>query len=107
MRNKDDDRLRLRLENKLSNQGLRAPCRLSVDVYHKTVTLNGIVQYDYQKRAEIQAARSMDGVAGVIDRVKVQAPVRTWEEEPHVPRSAVEEPVDQMPGPVASPDEPL
>jgi hypothetical protein len=80
MRNKDDDRLRHKLENKLSNQGIRAPCRVSVEVYQKSVTLIGTVLYEYQKRAAIQAARAMDGVSSVIDRLKIEAPVRVWDE---------------------------
>src|SRR5262245_20666911 len=100
MRNKDDDRLRLRLENKLSNQGIRAPCRLSVEVYQKMVTLTGKVLYDYQKRAAIQSARSMDGVTGVIDRIKVEAPTKNWENEPHTPSAQpAPDAMETMPSP--------
>ena len=89
MARKEDDRLQLRLANKLSNIGIRAPCRLAVEVYNGHVTLNGIVQYDYQKRASIQAARSMDGVQSVTDKVKVEPPVRGWEELPPKPHEGV------------------
>jgi osmotically-inducible protein OsmY len=105
MRSREDDRLRHKLENKLSNQGLRAPCRLSVEVYQKTVTLTGTVLYDYQKRAAIQVSRSMDGVSSVIDRIKVEAPVRRWEEEgppPHHAPDGTDEPVQDA---AAPPDE--
>src|SRR5262245_38978477 len=105
MRSKDDDRLRLRLENKLSNQGLRAPCRLSVEVYQKMVTLTGKVLYDYQKRAAIQAARSMDGVTGVIDRLKVEPPTKNWEQEPHTPSKPASDSIDPMQGPAGAPEE--
>ena len=80
MAKKDDDRLELRLTNKLINIGLRAPCRLSVEVYNGSVKLRGNVQYAYQKRAAIMAIRSMDGVHGLIDQLKVEAPVRSWDE---------------------------
>ena len=80
MAKKDDDRLELRITNKLGNIGLRAPCRIQVEVYHGTVKLKGKVLYDYQKRAAITAARSMDGVHGVIDELKVESPVRVWDE---------------------------
>ena len=76
MRKKDDDRLQLRLENKLLNIGLRAPSRVTVEIYNGTVTLKGVVQYEYQKRAAIHAVRSMDGVRSFIDLMKVQPPVR-------------------------------
>jgi osmotically-inducible protein OsmY len=90
---KDDDRLELRLTNKLGNIGLRAPCRLQIEVYDGTVTLKGMVQYEYQKKAAITAARSMEGVHGVIDQLKVTPPVRSWQEdegaqEAHVPPEA-------------------
>ncbi len=89
MPKKDDDRLLLRISNKLINIGLRAPCRFNVDVYHASVTIRGNVLYEYQRRAAIQAIRSMDGVQSVIDQLKVQPPVRSWEAEaegtsPHV-----------------------
>jgi osmotically-inducible protein OsmY len=77
---KDDDRLELRLNNKLGNIGLRAPCRIHVEVYNGIVKLKGKVLFDYQKRAAITATRSMDGVVSVIDELKVEAPVRVWDE---------------------------
>ena len=89
MARKDDDRLQLRLANKLSNIGIRSPCRVNVETHNGSVTLQGMVQYDYQKRAAIQAARSMDGVQSVTDRVKVEAPVRGWEEEAQKPHEGV------------------
>jgi hypothetical protein len=106
MRSKEDDRLRHKLENKLSNQGLRAPCRLSVEVYQKTATLTGMVQYEYQKRSAIQAARTLDGVSSVIDRIKIEAPVHRWDDDPqaaahHAPRDAI----DPVPGPTDVPEE--
>jgi hypothetical protein len=109
MRNKDDDRLRHKLENKLSNQGLRAPCRLSVEVYQKTVTLTGTVLYDYQKRAAVLAARTMDGISSVIDRLKVEAPVKRWDDgtvPPHHAAPPADEPMPEMPAtPPEQPEE--
>ena len=80
MAKKDDDRLELRITNKLGNIGLRAPCRIQVEVYHGAVKLKGKVQFDYQKRAAITAVRSMDGVRETIDQLKVETPVRVWDE---------------------------
>lgn len=80
MAKKDDDRLELRLSNKLVNIGLRAPCRIQVEVYHGIVKLKGKVLFDYQKRAAITAARSMDGVKETIDELKVETPVRVWDD---------------------------
>jgi osmotically-inducible protein OsmY len=77
---KEDDRLEMRLMNKLGNIGLRAPCRIQVEIYNGTVKLKGKVLFEYQKRAAITATRSMDGVHGIIDELKVEAPVRVWHE---------------------------
>ena len=85
MHNKEDDRLQLRLENKLLNIGLRAPCRVTVEIYNGTVTLKGVVQYEYQKRAAIHAVRSLDGVRSFIDLMKVQPPVRQPQSQPQDP----------------------
>lgn len=92
MARKEDDRLQLRLGNKLINQGLRAPCRVNIEVHNGTITLNGIVQFDYQKRSAIQAARSMDGAKGVIDRLKVETPTRSWDDLENRPPPAPEAP---------------
>ena len=93
MPKKDDDRLEMRITNKLSNVGLRAPCRFTVEVHNSTVKIKGKVQFDYQKRAALMAIRSMDGVKGLIDDLKVEAPVRAWEEdEQHGPGSFVPPP---------------
>jgi len=105
MRSKDDERLRHRLENKLSNQGLRAPCRLTVEVYQRMATLTGKVLYDYQKRAAIQSARTMDGMNGVIDRIKVEPPTKNWETEPHTPSKPSSESMEPMQGPASASDE--
>ena len=81
MPKKDDDRLELRITNKLSNIGLRAPCRIMVEIHNGTVKLKGKVQYDYQKRSAITATRSMDGVRGIIDDLKVETPVHQWDDD--------------------------
>lgn len=81
MAKREDDRLQLRLTNKLSNLGLRSPSRVHVEVYHGDVTIKGVVQFEYQRKAAVTAVRSMDGVESVIDQLKVQAPTRAWDEE--------------------------
>jgi hypothetical protein len=108
MRSKEDDRLRLRLENKLSNQGLRAPCRLSVEVYQNMATITGNVLYEYQKRAAIQAARTLDGISAVVDRIKVEAGVKKWDDDPHAaPYKPPEDSIDPMQGTTDSADRPI
>jgi|GEM_PF-6843592 len=47
MAKREDDRLQLRLMNKLSNLGLRSPSRVNVEVYHGDVTIKGVVQFEY------------------------------------------------------------
>ena len=76
MSKSDDDRLQMRLENKLINAGLRRPCKVSVEVYNGMVTVKGMVQYEYQKRAAIHACRTMDGIRSISDQLKVEPPVR-------------------------------
>ena len=85
MGKKDDDRLQLRLENKLLNLGLRAPCRVTVEIYNGTVTLKGVLQYEYQKRAAIHAVRSQEGVSRFVDLMKVLPPVRQPQSQPQDP----------------------
>ena len=92
MAKRDDDRLELKLTNKLGNIGLRTPCRIQVEVYQGGVTLKGMVLYDYQKRAAISAARSMDGVKSVIDQLKVQPPVKSWDDVENRPPESAEPP---------------
>ena len=85
MAKKEDDRLQLRISNKLTNVGLRAPCRFNLDVYNGSVTIKGLVQYEYQRRAAIQTIRSQDGVQSVIDQLKVQPPVHNWDDDDNRP----------------------
>ena len=88
MAKKDDDRLQLRLDNKLLNLGLRAPCRVILEVYNGTVTLKGTLLYDYQRRAAIHAVRSTEGVKSFIDLMKIAPPVRQPQQDPNQPPSA-------------------
>ena len=85
MAKREDDRLLLRITNKLSNVGLRAPCRFTVDVYNGSVTIKGLVQYEYQRRAAITAIRGQDGVQSIIDQLKVQPPVHNWDDDDNRP----------------------
>ena len=77
---KEDDRIELRINNKLCNIGLRAPCRIQVDVYNGSVRIKGKVLFDYQKKAALMAVRSMDGVTGIIDELKVEPHARAWDD---------------------------
>ena len=81
MPRKDDDRLQLRIANKLSNIGLRAPCRIHVEVYNGSVSVKGMVQYEYQRRAALQAIRSHEGVHDITDGLKIEAPGQKWAED--------------------------
>jgi osmotically-inducible protein OsmY len=81
MAKKEDDRLQMRIENKLGSHGLRSPCRIAVEVYDGRVTLRGTVVYEYQRRAAVTTVRSFDGVRGVTDLIKVLPAVNRWDDE--------------------------
>jgi osmotically-inducible protein OsmY len=84
---KEDDRLQLRIENKLSAHGLRAPCRIKVDVHNAIVKVTGTVPYEYQKRTAMHAIRATDGVSSIIDLLKVEPAVRQWDDDAPPPPS--------------------
>jgi osmotically-inducible protein OsmY len=75
-------------------------------VYQRTATLTGNVQYEYQKRAAIQVARTMDGVSAVIDRIKIDPAVKRWEEDAHTPAASTEEIIEPLEQPPDSSDKP-
>lgn len=58
---------------KLSNRGIRSPCKVIVQTHNGDVTLSGTVQHSHQKSAAVQAASGVMGVRRVTDQTKVQA----------------------------------
>lgn len=79
MPKRDDDRLHLRISNRLNNVGIRAPCRIILEVYDGDVTIKGVVQFEYQKKAAITTIRAMEGVHHICDQLKVEPPVKAWD----------------------------
>jgi osmotically-inducible protein OsmY len=59
--------------NRLAGRGVRAPCKVAVEVRNGQVTLTGSVQHAYQKGAAVQAATMVSGVRRVIDQLVVKA----------------------------------
>lgn len=67
----------------LASTGLRSPCHIQVATRNGEVTLSGIVQYDHQRNAAVQAVRNIEGVKRVIENLKVMpAPKREYKPPP-------------------------
>ena len=56
---------------KLSNRGIRSPCKVTVQTKNGDVTLSGTVQFAHQKSAAVQAATGITGVRRVTDQTTV------------------------------------
>lgn len=71
--NKDDQKLCIKVTNKLTTRGIRAPCKVNVTVRNGEVTLSGEVVQAHQKSAAASAAHSVEGVRRVYDQLIVKA----------------------------------
>ncbi len=67
---------------------MRSPCRIAVQTAKGVVTLSGDIEYEHQRNAAVQAARHLDGVSSVVDRLHVKAKTlqRNQVLGPEVPR---------------------
>lgn len=63
-----------KLQQHLSRISLGAHSRVSATVHSGQVTLSGVLQYENQRRPALKAARSVEGVRGVLDQLRVQPP---------------------------------
>lgn len=68
-----DPKITRNVSQQLSVRGLRPPCRITVQCRDGQVTLSGSVQTLQQKQTAGQAARGVDGVRSVVDRLQIKA----------------------------------
>ncbi|HYM86042.1 MAG TPA: BON domain-containing protein [Pseudoxanthomonas sp.] len=71
--NKADQLITNQVNLKLSNRGIRTPCRVTVLTKNGEVTLTGTVQFAHQKSAATQAATGIAGVKRVVDQTTVNS----------------------------------
>ena len=87
----------------LASTGLRSPCHIQVQTRNGEITLSGIVQYDHQRNAAVQAVRNIEGVKRVIENLKVM-PAPKGEYKPPPPRQATAAPPAAEPQAATSSD---
>jgi hypothetical protein len=58
----------------IAGTGLRSPCHIQVQTRNGEVTLSGVVQYDHQRNAAVQAVRNIEGVKRIVEKLKVMPP---------------------------------
>ena len=61
-----------KVNQRLARASLGSRSQLTAEVRNGQVTLSGTIQYDNQRRPALKAARGVDGVSGVVDRVQSQ-----------------------------------
>ena len=62
-----------KVTQQLSARGMRSPCRIAVQTAKGVVTLSGDIEFEHQRNTAVQAARHLDGVSSVVDRLHVKA----------------------------------
>lgn len=63
---------------RLARSGLGTTSKLTVTSQRGTVTLSGTLQYELQRRNAIAAARGVEGVRGVVDRLQAKPREKKW-----------------------------
>jgi osmotically-inducible protein OsmY len=66
-----DQKISMQVLNKLNGRGIRSPSIVTVNTKNGEVTLSGVVQYQHQKSAAVQAATGVTGVRRVTDQMTV------------------------------------
>ena len=66
------------VNEKLSNMGIRAPCRVTVASSDGNVTLSGTIQYEHQRQMAMHASRGVAGVKRVVDQMRVIPNGERW-----------------------------
>lgn len=75
MFNETNDKSLLQQVNKrLARTGTGGKTRVTATVRRGDVTLNGILQYEIQRKTLIRAATSVGGVRRVVDQMTVEKP---------------------------------
>jgi osmotically-inducible protein OsmY len=78
-----DPMISQKVNEQLSNCGIRAPCRITAVTRKGYVTLTGAIQYEYQRRTVLRATGAIDGVRSVIDHLQVIPPAQHWNTNPN------------------------
>ena len=73
-----DEVLSQKVSQVLTSRGIRLPCQVRVSVNKGDVTLSGTVQYEVQRRIALHAARGVQGVHRVMDRLQVKPAFGGW-----------------------------
>ena len=71
-----------KVSERLSNMGVRAPCRVRVVSDKGNVTLSGTIQYEHQRQIAVRAGKSVPGVLRVVDQMQVVAGEHRWKTNP-------------------------
>ncbi len=73
-----DPMISQKVQEKLSNMGIRAPCRVTVASNKGMVTLSGSIQYEHQRHIVVHAIQAVTGVQRVLDQLRVTATGDHW-----------------------------
>jgi osmotically-inducible protein OsmY len=73
-----DPMISQRVQEKLANMGIRAPCRVAVASNKGHVTLSGSIQYEHQRHTVLHAIRAVTGVQRVVDLMHVTPTGDHW-----------------------------
>jgi osmotically-inducible protein OsmY len=78
-----------KVTQKLSRCGGGSNVRVNVTIRNGTVTLSGMLDFDYQRKPILRAVNGVEGVRMVIDQLKVK-PQNHWAKEKDRSGHAVE-----------------
>jgi osmotically-inducible protein OsmY len=73
-----DPMISQKVQERLSNMGIRAPCRVTVASNKGDVTLSGSIQYEHQRHIAVHAIRAVAGVQRVVDQMQVTPSAQHW-----------------------------
>jgi osmotically-inducible protein OsmY len=60
-----------KVNQQLSNRGMRPPCKVAASSKSGTVTLTGKIQYEHQRNVCTQTVRRVEGVKRIVDQLQV------------------------------------
>ncbi len=75
-----DKALLSKVNQRLARCGVGSRVHVNVTVRNGTVTLSGVLDFDYQRKPLLRAAAGVDGVRMVIDQLKVKPPTH-WSKD--------------------------
>lgn len=70
-----DKTLLAKVNQRLSQCGTGSNVHVNVTIRNGTVTLSGMLEFDYQRRPILRAAQGVQGVRLVIDQLRVKPPM--------------------------------